>query len=531
MKENGQKKLVYVLVAEVCVILLILAAAAGYYVFGGASSKQEETETAEETEEADWEEETETEEAEEQREVRKTSELLQSFYEDMLSESDYPIDYDRTYTAPYIEMAAGNYKYPVAGYVKELDGPLTYEIRDFDDDGEDELLVIAVVDNDKEEEPDHILELQMYEVAEDVVQLQARIKTCLGAVGGFDIQNADYYIKEDGSNTYIAENVAETVCVAADGTNYCLRVLHYDGSDFVEDTEQDFGGSDFSDLEDLVAETASDLESIGFTNSAAKLTYELQLQSEDKMEGFFIVRGANEGIYLPDSGVFSYYETQDISLVGKLTYRFYNDQETYYEKNHITDFKKQKDDFSASRDGATVNAFFERIIFEGNDETGINWLNQQIVDLENSYKDNLDPVEEELDNLLESPYGETEWDYEPHSVESVYYNEAGDVSVGYGWYWYMGGVSNSGWQSVNCNLYTRKVYSFADVLGVDWETARRQVRQALIDQAGFEEEYLDIEKIPYNPVFYFDEDSVTVCFESYSLDQGPGGVQVTLSRQ
>ena len=138
---------------------------------------------------------------------------------------------------------------------------------------------------------------------------------------------------------------------------------------------------------------------------------------------------------------------------------------------------------------------------------------------------------EELNLLLESPYGETEWDYEPHSVESVYYNEAGDVSVEYGWHWYMGGVSNCGWQSVNCNVYTRKIYCLADVLGVDWEMARKQVRQALIDQAGFEEEYIDIEKIPYNPVFYFDEDTVTVCFESYSLDQGPGGVQVTLPRQ
>ena len=531
MKENGQKKLVYVLIAEVCVILLILAVVAGYFVLGGISGKQKEKDVAEATEETLQEEETETEVAEEQGENQNSSELLQSFYEDMLAESDHPIDYDRTYTAPYIEMAADDYKYPLAGYVEGLDGPLTYKIKDFDHDGEEELLVMAIVDNDKEEEPDHILELQMYEVAEDEVQLQARIRTCLGAVGGFDIQNADYYIKEDGSQIYIAENLAETVCVTADGTNFVLRVLHYDGSDFVEDTAQDFSGSDFSDLEDLVAKTASDLENLGFSNSAVKLTYELQFQPEDEMEEFFIVRGANEGIYLPDSNVFSYYDTQDISVLGELTYHFYNDQETYYEKNKITGYRKQKDDFSASRDGATVNAFFERVTFEGNDETGIDWLNQQIIDLENSYKDNLDPVEEELVNLLESPYGETEWDYEPHSVESVYYNEAGDVSVGYGWYWYMGGVSNSGWQSVNCNLYTRKIYSLADVLGVDWETARRQVRQALIDQAGFEEGYVEIEKIPYNPVFYFDENTVTVCFESYSLDQGPGGVQVTLPRQ
>lgn len=530
MKENGQKKLVYILVAEVCVILLLLAAVAGYFLLGGISSKKGGKDVAEETEEAEQEEETETEVAEEQAEVQNTSELLQSFYEDMLAESDHPIDYDRTYTAPYIEMSADDYKYPLAGYVEELDGPLTYKIKDFDNDREDELLVMSIVDNDKEEEPDRILEWQMYEAADDEVQLQARIKTCLGAVGGFDIQNADYYIKENSSNTYIAENIAETVCVLADGTNYCLRVLHYDGSDFVEDTAQDFSGSDFSDLEDIVAETASDLENLGFSNSAAKLTYELQFQQEDEMEEFFIVRGANEGIYLPDRNVFSYYDTQDISVLGELTYHFYNDQETYYEKNKITGYRKQKDDFSASRDGATVNAFFERVIFEGNNETGINWLNQQITDLEDSYRNNLNSIEEELNLLLESPYKETEWDYEPHSVEAVHYNEAGDVSVGYVWHWYMGGVSNSGWQGVNCNVYTRKVYSFADILGVDWETARKQLRQALIDQAGFEEEYIDIEKIPYNPVFYFDEDTVTVCFESYSLDQGPGGVQVTLPR-
>ena len=50
MKENGQKKLVYVLIAEVCVILLLLAAIAGYFLLGSISLKQEEKEITEEAE-------------------------------------------------------------------------------------------------------------------------------------------------------------------------------------------------------------------------------------------------------------------------------------------------------------------------------------------------------------------------------------------------------------------------------------------------------------------------------------------------
>ena len=47
MKENGQKKLVYVLIAEVCVILLILAVVAGYFLLGGILGKQKEKDVAE----------------------------------------------------------------------------------------------------------------------------------------------------------------------------------------------------------------------------------------------------------------------------------------------------------------------------------------------------------------------------------------------------------------------------------------------------------------------------------------------------
>ena len=61
MKENGQKKLVYVLIAEVCVILLILAVVTGYFVLDGISGKQKEKDVAEATEETLQEEETETE--------------------------------------------------------------------------------------------------------------------------------------------------------------------------------------------------------------------------------------------------------------------------------------------------------------------------------------------------------------------------------------------------------------------------------------------------------------------------------------
>lgn len=538
MKKNGQNKAVYVLLGVIGVLLLVIALMVGYFVLDRILSHRDK-ETMKETEEVvetQAESEEKEELTEETTEELDASELLRNYYEDMIGKSEHLIDYNRQYVASYEEVDYDGYSYPTAGYVKNLDGPVACDIRDYDGDGEDELLTVALVKNNKEEGSDNILEWQIYEVWSDEVHLQASMETCQKAIGGFDIQDADYYIKEEGSHVYIAESVTETVCVTADGTNEMLRVLHYDGEALIEDVYQSFSGSDFSDLEDAVAETASKLNGLGFTNSAAKLTTGLELQPEDGMVDIFLVRGMNQEIYNPDNELWTYYDTQDISVLGEVTYYFYHNLEDYYEKNHITGYKKQVDDFSVSQDGKTVNASFERVVFEGNGEVGINWLNNQITQMENDYKssidvtdDNLQSIYDELNNLLQSPYDE-EWDYQPYSLESIYYNEEGDVSVGYIWNWYMGGVSNTGWQCVNCNIYTRNTYYLEDILGVDWDTAREQVKQALIEQEGFEEEYLDVQDIPYNVPFYFDEDTVTVCFESYSLNQGPGWIQITLPR-
>ena len=246
------------------------------------------------------------------------------------------------------------------------------------------------------------------------------------------------------------------------------------------------------------------------------------------MEAFFLAKGENREIYNPESETYKYWDTYDISILGEITYEFFHAVDESQAKNGITGYTTQTDDFSASGNGRTVNAFFERIIFEDRNMPEISWLNSQIEQMESCYQDQVSDIDEELEMLLDYPYDD-DWNYSPYSVESVYYDKDGNVSVGYIYDWYMGGVHNEGWDSLNCNIYSRDHLELKDIFGVDVETARERLNQALINEGVPESNLEGIDTLS-SATFYFDQDTVTACFDSYALDLGNCSLQVKVPR-
>lgn len=440
------------------------------------------------------------------------------------------LDVGQVYEAGYTEEQYGDYYAPRNTYVQGISGIAGYDVRDYDKDGEDELLVLMLKEGTEQIGlPYHTLWVQVYEKDTAGLRLAAETEATYGALGGVDVEHVIFYAKETDSAVYVAEEYTGTNCVCADGTMEGLHVLHYTGSGFVTDLEEGYVGSDFSGMEEQIAAMAADLKALGFTRSAAGLTTELELDEADGLDVIFLADGRNPQLYEQESTMGQYYETQDVAYLGKVVYRFYRSAEDYRKSYQITGYTTQQDDFSVSADDRTIHAYFDRIIFQGTQAYRVDWLNRQVEALEASYRADLSDLDEFLQDMQDFNVDE-EWYYQPMTIESVYYDTDGTVSICYGWYWYMGGVVNTGWDCLNYDLKSQTEQTLWEVLGVDHDTALQMVRQALLTEFG---DILDqdLELNLYDLDFYVTEDQVVILANPYSFNnQGGRGLSVALSR-
>ena len=110
------------------------------------------------------------------------------------------------------------------------------------------------------------------------------------------------------------------------------------------------------------------------------------------------------------------------------------------------------------------------------------------------------------------------------------------MSVGFEWDWFMGGVHNAGGFGLNCNLEEKREITLEELLGKDADEVRSVVAQGISDAIQMEDNEAFEQKIDkflseYGKyVFWFDQDTVYVMFESYSLDMGGGAILVELTR-
>lgn len=182
-----------------------------------------------------------------------------------------------TYTCNYITT---NYGMTLES-VHSQTGVLTSRIQDFDGDGQEELLVLVMKNNEKVkseeglDEPDrNAVYLQMYEVKNQNITLQAEMKGLGAQVLGFGDNESDgIFLKKYNEKTYICGSTYGLAYLWADGSSFNSFVVTYEDGEFCKycGTEDTIGGSDFRDYEAEANEMASALEQIDLKQEAEQI--------------------------------------------------------------------------------------------------------------------------------------------------------------------------------------------------------------------------------------------------------------------
>ncbi len=206
--------------------------------------------------------------------------------------------------------------------VHSVRGVLTSRIRDFDNDGEEELLVLVMKNDLREnqhlEYDQNFVYLQMYEMENGEMVLTDEFTELGPVLGGGDSEMSGVFLHENQGTTYICGGLSQSYYMYADGISYRSFVLTYEDGQFVRKAgpEEMLAGSEFSGMEQDANEMADYLESIGLVNEAARMrqTWIQRFEFLDDVEMLIHITGENDN----SGDIEMFMETMDPSYLGKV---------------------------------------------------------------------------------------------------------------------------------------------------------------------------------------------------------------------
>lgn len=141
-------------------------------------------------------------------------------------------------------------------------GNLDFVIRDFDGDGNEELLTYDMEKRDG----DWAVTVSMYEQKDGQVQ-KADTKTLLEKAFSFcDSGDVRFFLKDD---KYICMDSGLSCFVIADGMQYAVKAYSYNGEKLVEMANEELQGFDFYEVGHSMTEYVDQLNTMGFSKTAA----------------------------------------------------------------------------------------------------------------------------------------------------------------------------------------------------------------------------------------------------------------------
>lgn len=141
-------------------------------------------------------------------------------------------------------------------------GNLDFVIRDFDGDGNEELLTYDMEKRDG----DWAVTASIYEQKDGQVQ-KADTKTLLEKAFSFcDSGDVRFFLKDD---KYICMDSGLSCFVIADGMQYAVKAYSYNGEKLVEMANEELQGSDFYEIGHSMTEYVDQLNTMGFSKTAA----------------------------------------------------------------------------------------------------------------------------------------------------------------------------------------------------------------------------------------------------------------------
>lgn len=144
----------------------------------------------------------------------------------------------------------------------QVAGNLDFVLRDFDGDGNEELLTYDMEKRDG----DRAVTASMYEQKDGQVQ-KADTKTLLEKAFSFcDSGDVRFFLKDD---KYICMDSGLSCFVIADGMQYAVKAYSYNGEKLVEMANEELQGSDFYEVGHSMTEYVDQLNTMGFSKTAA----------------------------------------------------------------------------------------------------------------------------------------------------------------------------------------------------------------------------------------------------------------------
>ena len=275
--------------------------------------------------------------AEEARE--KAGETLQNYLDATLIPTYGLLDCNAIYMADYERYKDSEWDAYSKG-LGETKTILMYDIRDYDGDGQAEMLV--AVGKPAEYDfwgPESYVEMwfQMYEVEEYTVYMSAEQDSETVMSGGPDAMDLNVYLMYDGTYSHIAlDNQAYSLLSGATGIGYSIYLWKYDGNSFVEEINCWTVGYGLSAGEEELKKFTDQFESHGFYASAEKTrvtdgwwivpAYDAE---GDHLERLFRVCARNPYYYDSDLHASSgnwklWWEDGDLAGLGYVYYGFDN---------------------------------------------------------------------------------------------------------------------------------------------------------------------------------------------------------------
>ncbi|MEE1086118.1 MAG: zinc-ribbon domain-containing protein [Schaedlerella sp.] len=238
--------------------------------------------------------------------------------------------------------------------ITDLSGVIASRILDFDNDGEDELLV-AVLKNDIKNEnyPDeeyNAVFLEMYESVDGEIKKADEVLSANYVFGGGnDEESSGVFLKEHNDTIYICSGTYRAVNMFADGCSFMSYVVTYENEDFhiYAGRFEQYGGSSFEGIEPERDELTDKLDQIDLPKAAANIrdSYILKMTFEDEgIDQLFRIEGDNVG-----GNSSRYFKTKNESALGKYVIEFWIGNEEIEQKEKEESAKISKEELDSLR--------------------------------------------------------------------------------------------------------------------------------------------------------------------------------------
>ena len=247
---------------------------------------------------------------------------LYTYVEDVLIPEEGGVE-EGTFTCKYINQPQGDSFWTGLDPVHSEKGILTSRIRDFDDDKKDELLVLSLNNEARENEYTRVdqneVVLRMYEYLDGEVVLSDEMSALCPVLGDGDLESSGIFLHEYAGQIYICGSFRQHFNIISDGIKFNSFVTVYnDGEGFKKQagTDETVIGSEFSGEKSAAEEMAEYLAKIGLPAESEQIreSWLRCFEFADDVEILMLITGENNIQGYPAG----YWETMDTSELGEV---------------------------------------------------------------------------------------------------------------------------------------------------------------------------------------------------------------------